>query len=203
MQITSELLQKAGLDAESANKWAEPLNTACSVYGIDNKQRIAMFLAQCMHESGKFKWLSENLNYSAERLCQVWPSRFNATNSQACGRNPEKIANIVYANRMGNGAPESGEGFKFRGRGIIQLTGKSNYLAFAKAVEQEQAIMNDPDLLLTPALAALSAAWFWSANHLNAFADTNNIKECTRKINGGYLGLEDRTALYNKLLASL
>lgn len=203
MQVTKDVLLTAGLD--DAAKWEEPLNTACANYGIDTPQRIAMFLAQCFHESGHFKSLSENLNYSPQRLMQVFPRRFPTLDvaQAAVAKGKEGIAEAMYGNRKELGNVNVGDGGKFYGRGIIQLTGRANYTAFAKAVQQEEAILNDPNLLTVPMLAALSAGWFWQTNKLNQYADTDNIKECTRRINGGYLGLAEREFLYNKIKAKL
>lgn len=204
MKVTKDILLTVGLSDAEADKWEEPLDTACSAYGIDTAQRIAMFLAQCFHESNHFRTLSENLNYSPQRLVQVFPRRFTLESAQAAvAKGKEGIAEAMYGNRKELGNVNPGDGGKFYGRGIIQLTGRANYTAFAKAVQQEEAILNDPSLLTVPMLAALSAGWFWQTNKLNQYADTDNIKECTRRINGAYLGLAEREALYNKIKAKL
>jgi len=161
-------------------------------YDIDTPQRIAAFLAQCGHESGGFRVRTENLNYSAKALDSVFGKYFKRAGRDAkeYARKPEKIANIVYANRMGNGDTESGDGYRFRGRGYIQLTGKNNYRSFAKSLDMgpEEVIK----YLETIDGALESACWFWSENGLNRYADENDMKTLTKRINGGYNGLEDR-----------
>lgn len=158
--------------------------------------RQAMFLAQCSHESGGFKFKVENLNYSAEALHKVFKKYFpTLAEAQKYARQPEKIANKVYANRMGNGDEKSGDGFRYRGRGYIQLTGKNNYRNFAHFQNKE---LNDEFLQWCESDegAICSALWFWHTNNLNKLADAGDIKECTKRINGGYNGLEDRTQKY-------
>jgi putative chitinase len=163
-------------------------------FGINNPLRLSHFLSQCGHESGNFRLTQENLNYSAKGLVGIFkkyfPTEAVATQYQ---RNPQKIANRVYASRMGNGDEASGDGFKFRGRGYIQLTGKTNYSAFDKTVEDD--ITANPDLVATK-YPLLSAAWFWSKNGLNTIADAGATDEvvtkATKKVNGGTIGLADR-----------
>ena len=163
--------------------------------------------------------LTENLNYRATTLAACWPNRFaelgpdKKPKRDAKGaliptkvalsieRKPELIANLVYSNRMGNGAAESGEGWKFRGRGLKQLTGKFNYEKCGKDLGVD--LVGNPDLLLEPLYAARSAGWFWKSNGLSAFADAGDIKGMTKKINGGYIGLEQRQKLYEKVLAAM
>jgi putative chitinase len=162
-------------------------------FAINTPLRLCHFLAQTGHESGGFKITKENLNYSAERLQVIFKKYFTADSAKEYERKPQKIANIVYANRMGNGNQASGDGFRFCGRGYIQLTGKDNYAAFDKSVEED--ILANPDLVATK-YPLLSAAWFWSKNGLNAIADQGAtdevITKATKKINGGVIGLEDR-----------
>jgi putative chitinase len=144
-----------------------------------------------MHESGGFKELKENLNYSAKGLMATWPSRFpDADTAEKFEHNPEKIANKVYAGRMGN--TEDGDGAKYIGRGLIQLTGKENYANCGNALGID--LLDNPDLLSTPKYAALSAGWFWNKKGLNAFADVDDIDTITKRINGGLIGLADRKA---------
>ena len=160
-------------------------------YEITTVNRVAAFLAQCGHESADFTTLKENLNYSAEGLSKVFPKRFPTVESaQPYNRNPEKIANKIYADRMGNGPEASGEGYKFRGRGAIQLTGKENYTKFANSIGKSL----DEAVAYTETLAGAieSACWFWSVNKLNALADAKDIVGLTKRINGGTIGLEDR-----------
>lgn len=175
---------------------------AMSIYAVNkNVKRIAAFLAQCGHESLNLSRLSENLNYSKERLMAVWPGRFNEYAAAVYQRDPEAIANNVYANRMGNGNENSGDGWKFHGRGYIQLTGRSNYTACGKDLELD--LVNDPDLLTRPASAAMSAAWFWNSRRLNSLADEGDIRGITRAINGGLNGFDDRRQRYNDALKAL
>ena len=161
-------------------------------YEINTPLRLAHFLAQCGHESGGLKVIRENLNYSADGLNKIFPKYFIRAGRDATqyARKPEMIANIVYASRMGNGPPESGDGWKFCGRGLIQLTGKNNYSSFAEDCEMtlDEVVAH----LETPAGALESAAWFWWANDLNEIADTDDIVRATKKVNGGTIGLEDR-----------
>ena len=169
-------------------------------FGIKTELRLAHFLAQCAHESGNFTVLKENLNYSAEGLTKVFPKYFptiESTNGYA--KNPEKIANKVYGGRMGNGNESSGDGYKYSGRGAIQLTGKQNYTLFDDFVPE--AIIETPSLVATK-YPLLSADWFWSRNGLNAIADLGAtddvITKITKKVNGGTHGLEDRIAKFKK-----
>lgn len=170
------------------------------LYDIDSKERIAMFLAQCGHESAGFSVLSENLNYSSKALRAVF-SKYFKTQAAAdeYARQPEKIANRVYANRMGNGPESSGDGWKYRGRGCIQLTGKDNYIKFAQDFNKPEVIYN-PELVSTPEYAVLSAIWFWNKNDLNRYADAHDVKGITKRINGGLNGYDDRNALYQKVM---
>jgi putative chitinase len=174
-------------------------------FGVNTPIRLAHFLAQTGHESAGFKAVTENLNYGAAGLQSIFKKYFTPESAKEYERKPEKIANIVYANRMGNGTQASGEGFKFRGRGYIQLTGKDNYSAFDKVVEDD--ILANPDLVATK-YPLLSAAWFWSKNGLNAVADQGATDEVvtkvTKKVNGGTIGLADRIKHfkeYHQLLA--
>lgn len=200
MIITRENLLAITTPAQ-AEKWLNPLIATCEQFDINTPERIAGFLSQIAHESAGFSATRENLNYSAEALCRVWPSRFNAENCQDYARNPEKIANKAYSSRMGNGDEASGEGWKFSGKGLIQLTGKDNFTRFANAVGID--VIENPDLVAEPELAALSAGWFWSTNGLNALADARDVVGMTKKINGGTHGLDDRQAKYAAVLASM
>ena len=166
-------------------------------YGLTTKLRIAHFMAQIEHESG-LKPIAENLNYSASGLIRVFRKYFSDVEAINFANQPEKIANRVYANRMGNGNEASGEGWKYRGRGFIQITGKINYFQLANDTDLD--CLKNPDLLLQEANAMISALWFWNKAGLNKLADKNDIKGITRKINGGYNGLEHRTELLKKYL---
>lgn len=199
MSITAEKLQEAfDLEDGTAEKVIDALNAAMEEFEINTPQRQAMFLAQCCHESGHFRAVSENLNYKAESLSRVFPKYFRDVDPNDYAKQPEKIANRVYASRMGNGDEHSGDGYRYRGRGYIQLTGKANYTACGEDLEVD--LHSNPDYLITPAGAARSAAWFWDAHDLNDLADEGDIKTCTKKINGGFIGLEERTELYEEAL---
>ena len=178
--------------------WYDALSQALPDYEINTPHRIAAFLAQCAHESGGFNAIKENLNYKAESLCRVWPRYFNAGNAAQYAHNQEAIANRAYANRMGNGSEESGDGYKFCGRGLIQLTGRSNYQAFADSLQIS--IDDASEYLKTFEGCVQSACWFWEANNLNQYADNGDILTMTKRINGGTLGLEDRKKHYEHAL---
>jgi putative chitinase len=178
-------------------KWFEPLQETFEKYQINTPKRQACFIGQCMHESGGFKFLKENLNYSAKALMATWPSRFpDMDMAEKYERQPEKIANKVYSGRMGN--TEDGDGAKFIGRGLIQLTGKDNYKAFGEAIGED--LVANPQLVEQPRYAALSAGWFWNKRGLNALADDMDITTLTVRINGGKIGIDDRIAKINKAL---
>lgn len=174
-------------------------------FGVNTPLRLAHFLAQCGHESGGFRLTQENLNYSAKGLMGIFKKYFpTQALADAYARKPEKIANRVYGNRMGNGPETSGEGFKFRGRGYIQLTGKQNYAAFDAAVPDD--ILANPDLVSTKHALA-SAAWFWKKNGLNLIADTGSstevVTKITKRVNGGTIGLADRIKHFKEYHALL
>ena len=178
-------------------KWFEPLQETFEKYQINTPKRQACFIGQCMHESGGFKFLKENLNYSAKALMNTWPSRFpDADTAEKFARQPEMIANKVYSGRMGN--TEDGDGAKYIGRGLIQLTGKDNYTAFGDAIGED--LVANPQLVEEPRYAALSAGWFWNKRGLNALADAMDITTLTVRINGGKIGIDDRIAKINKAL---
>ena len=200
--IARNVLMSIGTPAERADKWVPWLNMTMLTYEITTPQRQAMFLAQLAHESGSFRFVEENLNYSVEALQRVFKKYF-PTDELALmyARQPEKIANRVYANRMGNGEESSGDGWKYRGRGLIQLTGLNNYTAFSLAADNNALI--NPDSVAEPELAAMSAGWFWDTNGLNKLSDTGDVRAVTRRINGGFNGLADREAKYNKLITIL
>lgn len=175
--------------------WYSALSQCLPDYDINTPRRVAAFIAQCSHESGGFKFLSENLNYRAESLMRVWPKYFkDLATAKRYAHNPERIANRAYANRMGNGNESSGDGWRFCGRGLIQLTGKDNYQAFADSIETE--LEDIPHYLATFEGAVQSACWFWETNNLNKWADAGDITTLTKKINGGTLGLDDRMKHY-------
>lgn len=181
------------------DNWYEAMQKCLPNYDINTPKRIAAFVAQCAHESGGFKFLRENLNYRAASLRKVFPKYFPTDDLAAqYEKKPEKIANRVYASRMGNGPEESGDGWRYCGRGLIQLTGKDNYFWFAESIQTP--LEEIPEYLATFEGAVQSACWFWESNNLNKWADTGDIKELTRRINGGYIGLEDRIKHYEHAL---
>jgi len=198
MQITQEQLRSCIGNNPYLNQWADALNKILPDYGIDTPQRVAAFIAQCAHESGNFTALHENLNYRAVTLRKLFnkyfPSDELANQYAGLPNKPEAIANRIYANRMGNGDEASGDGYRYCGRGLIQLTGRNNYLAFADSIETP--VEEIPEFLQTFEGAVQSACWFWETNNLNQFADTDDIKTMTRRINGGFIGLEDRIKHY-------
>ena len=199
MQITTEQLNEIIPGNAYLDHWCEALNQILPEYGIDTPQRVASFLAQCAHESGGFKALKENLNYKAESLTKVFHKYFPTLElANQYAKQPEKIANKVYANRMGNGPEESGDGYRYCGRGLIQLTGHDNYQAFADSLEMD--IEEVPSYLETFEGAIQSACWFWESNNLNAYADAGDILGMTKRINGGTIGLEDRQRHYQHAL---
>ena len=175
--------------------WYEALCEILPDYDIDTVPRVAAFLAQTAHESGGYRAIKENLNYKAASLTKVWPRYFPSMEvANAYANQPEKIANRAYANRMGNGPEESGDGWKFCGRGLIQLTGKDNYTRYAESLEIS--LDEASEHLTTFEGCVQSAAWFWEANNLNQWADKGDILTLTKRINGGTLGLADREKHY-------
>jgi len=209
--ITLAQFKKFAPNTRYAQQWYDTLfgpqtelggKSLLDEYQINTTKRVAAFLAQCGHESGGFVFVTENLNYSASGLMRVFPKYFpDLATAKQYERNPKKIASRVYANRMGNGDEASGEGFAFRGRGILQLTGKDNYFWFGASLNltPEQA----SEYLETFEGAAQSACWFWETNKLNKFVDGGDFKGLTRAINGGYIGLADREHHYEIALAML
>ena len=209
--ITLAQFKKFAPNTKYAQQWYDTLFGAQSEFGgkslldeyqINTPKRVAAFLAQCGHESGGFVFVTENLNYSASGLMRVFPKYFPTQElAKQYERNPRKIASRVYANRMGNGDEASAEGFAYRGRGILQLTGKDNYFWFGASLDltPQQA----SEYLETFEGAAQSACWFWETNKLNKFVDGNDFKGLTRAINGGYIGLADREHHYEIALAML
>jgi len=179
--------------------WYNALCEILPVYEIHTPERVAAFMAQCAHESGYFRFLKENLNYRAESLLKTFPKYFKTLDeAKRYERKPEMIASKVYANRMGNGDEASGDGFRYLGRGLIQLTGKNNYTLFAAAVDTP--VEQIPEYLQTFEGAIQSACWFWEQNNLNKFADSRDITTMSKRINGGTIGMEDRIMKYNKFL---
>lgn len=171
-------------------QWVDALNATFERFDISTPVRQASFIGQCGHECGNFKILEENLMYRAEALQKLWPKRFDSAKAQMCARNPKLIANTVYSSRMGNRDEASGDGYRFRGRGCIQLTGHANYFHAGQALGVD--FVMEPELVATPMYAALTAGWFWNTHKLNQFADVRDFKTMTKKINGGFIGLDDR-----------
>jgi putative chitinase len=180
------------------------MNEVFPEYEINTPERIASFVAQCGHESGGWRVFSENLNYSAKALDAVFGKYFvrAGRDAEEYARQPEKIANVVYANRMDNGDTDSGDGWKYRGRGPIQLTGKANYSAFSEDMGVD-AVDNPDQVGEDKKVALMSAIWFWNKNGLNKYADSGDIKTMTKRINGGYIGLEDRIHHWKEALHAM
>lgn len=199
--ITAEQLQAICMTAggrAACLAYLDHLNRLMPAYGIDTPARVAAFLAQVAHESADFTRVTENLNYSAAGLAATWPNRYRGPNgqpnaiAQRLRRDPEAIANHCYASRMGNGDEASGEGWRYRGRGLKQLTGKDNYRACGLAVGVD--LLARPELLETPAYAVEAACWFWRKYGLSAYADRGDFEGLTRRVNGGLHGLVERQA---------
>lgn len=185
--VSPEQLQRLHINPELSDEFNETFER----WGITTVRQQAGFIGQCGHESGNFRVLEENLNYAAERLMKIWPKRFPTLEvAKPYHRNPRKIANKVYANRMGNRDEASDDGWRFRGSGWIQLTGHDNFYHFSKAMGED--FVMKPDLVRTPLYAAQSAGWFWSTHKCNALAEAGDWTALTKRINGGTIGLEDR-----------
>ena len=196
--ITAAQLHQLGIGAE----WVDPLNETFQQFGIATVDQQAAFIGQCSHECNHFKTLEENLNYRAETLHQLWPQRFATMEiANAYAHQPSRIANKVYGGRMGNRDEQSGDGFRFHGRGLIQLTGHDSYYHCGQALGVD--LVANPDLVATPKYAALSAGWFWSTHNLNAAAAAEDWTKVTKIINGGTFGIEERVALTKHAIAVL
>lgn len=221
MKLNADILRAAvGCSASVAQEWAEPISLAVDRFGLAaSLERLAMFLAQTGHESDGLTVLVENLNYGAVGLAATWRSRYAEKDTAggyikgadgkykpnalalSLARNPEKIANNCYANRMGNGPSSSGDGWAFRGRGLIQLTGREQYVACGRGIGAD--LVAQPHLLEGLKHAALSAGWYWSQYGLNKTADKGDVKAATKIINGGDTGLADRVRRYERALEAL
>jgi putative chitinase len=199
-KIDINKFKQAFPECKNPNELCNLFDNILSSSGIDTKERVNMFLAQCGHESAGFTRFNENLNYSAKALRGVFGRYFlDDKIASEYERKPEKIANRVYANRMGNGSENSGDGWKYRGRGIIMTTGKSNYKEFSEYSGIDA--VNNPDLLSTDISVAIqSAVWFWNKNNLNKYCDKNDFIGLTKRINGGLNGLADREDKLRKLM---
>ena len=207
--ITVDLLDLTAphLAASVLEPWVDPLREACERFEINTIRRVAAFLANLAHEGGWIVGRREAMSYSAARLAQVWPGRFRGPDklpnalAHSLARKPEALANHVYANRMGNGGPESGDGWRYRGNGPLQLTGRNNHAAFAS--EFGMAVEDAAEWIGTLEGGIMSAAWFWEANDINRLADTPGVADETRAINGGEIGLAHRKALFDVLVRRL
>lgn len=202
--FTEDAVRQLIPKVKNFDEWYSNLLNILPEYDIDTSSRVAAFMAQCGHESGGFTVMQENLNYSAKGLVGTFKKYFpTEAVAKPYERKPEMIANRVYANRMGNGDEASGEGWYFRGRGIVQITGKNNYTKCSQSLFESNVLVENPDLLLETEYAIHSACWFWSAARLNELADIGDIKTMTKRINGGYIGLEDRINHYNHAIEIL
>ena len=194
--ISAEKLHALGIGAE----WSEPLTTTFVKFGMVSPKEQASFIGQASHESGHFRLLEENLNYRAETLMKLWPKRFPTMDeANKYARNPQLIANHIYSNRMGNRDEASGDGYRFRGRGLFQLTGHDNYWHAGQALGQD--FVMKPELVATPMFAALSAGWFWQTHGCAKLVD--NPEQMCKRINGGLIGLQDRIEQSAKALQIL
>lgn len=202
-KFTEEMVIELLRGNEEAEDWYDAMCEILPLWEIDTPERVAMFIAQCGHESNNFKVLTENLNYSADALNKLFPKYFKNANRDAAPyhRQPRKIANVIYAGRMDNGDTTSDDGWKFKGGGILQLTGRYNYTQFGKEVDKtpDEAV----EYVRTKKGALDSACWFWDTNGLNKFCDARDIKGATKRINGGFIGLEDRKKHYDHAMEVL
>ena len=202
MTITVEILAACLPQAkhDRLEMFCEGVNETFEHFDISTPPRMAMFLAQTAHESANFSEVEENLNYAAKALMAFWPKRFAGVDDQYA-RHPEQIANRAYCDRMGNGSEASGEGYAYRGRGLIQLTGKDNYRHCGTALGID--LLSNPDLVSHNPVAVLSAGWFWDTRKLNTVSDTGDVERATKLINGGTIGLKERTEHFQHILQVL
>jgi putative chitinase len=202
--FTAEVLAKMLPRNKECDEWFYYLDQIIPDYEITTAPRVAAFMAQCAHESGQFTVLQENLNYSADGLQKIFRKYFPTPESTAgYARQPEKIANRVYGGRMNNGPESSGDGWRFRGRGIIQITGRDNYTRCSQDLYEDDTLIQDPDKLCSKDGSIYSACWFWWGRGLNEFADRGDMLTITKRINGGTIGLDDRMKHYNHFLQLL
>jgi putative chitinase len=195
------LAEAAKLDLGHAEAIIEAVNMAIQKADLSSNARVAAFIAQCGHESDSFRFMEENLNYKAESLCRTWPRHFDEQTAEEYAHQPEKIANRAYANRMGNGDEESGDGWNYRGRGWLQTTGKNGYEELSDATQID--FLSNPDAVATPEGSAISASVFWEKHNLNRYVDNNDFVGLTKAINGGTIGLEDRMARFQYAMTIL
>lgn len=190
--ITHDLLIGMGARVVDVDKYGDSLIQECQHIEVNTPLRVAHFLGQVFHESGNLRYVEENLNYSVTGLLKIFPKYFNQLEAERYARNPQMIASRVYADRMGNGPEHTGDGWRYRGRGLIQVTGKENYRRLGSWVNRD--LVARPELVATE-FAATSAAWYWSYTGLNRYADADDLREITRRINGGFNGLDARRKL--------
>ncbi len=196
--FTQEKLAECIHNNKQPSLWYNALCEYLPQFQITTPARVAGFVAQCQHESADFTVLQENLNYGWKGLRGLFGKYFPTDDlAKQYERKPEMIANKIYSNRMGNGSPESGDGWRFRGRGILQITGRSNYTQCSRDLFQDDTLVNEPDLLRTPEYSVLTACWFWHKNGLNQICDAGDIVLLSKRINGGTIGLEDRIKHWN------
>lgn len=196
-----ELSAATGCGPRTAARYAGPITKACLQYAINTPKRLAAFVAQIAHESGNFSITEENLNYSAAGLRLIWPNRFSAAEAAEYAHKPEQIGDRAYGGRMGNGPEGTGDGFRYRGRGLLQLTGKDDYRDCGAALCLD--LLEHPEILNEPEAAALAAAWEWSRSNLNPLADKMQFEAITLRINGGLNGQAARARLYERSLQAL
>jgi len=195
--LNSDQLHKLGISAD----WVDPLNATFQKFGIDDVRKQAAFIGQCSHESGHFRKLEENLNYSAETLQRLFGHKFKPEEIQQYAHQPQRIANRIYANRIGNRDEASGDGWLYHGRGVIQLTGHDNFWHFGQSVGMD--FVHNPAPVSQPMYAAMSGGWFWATHGCNPLAEAENWEGLTRRINGGTFGLEERIKLMQQALEVL
>jgi putative chitinase len=194
--IDANLLKIVAPNNPSLEQWVDPIKKACIKFNIDTVREVACYLSQSGHESSGFTRLEESLNYSAQRLMQVWPKRFpNSSIAERYAHNPKALANNVYSNRLGNGDESSGDGYRFRGGGLFQLTGRENYTRFGKSVGMNAEKASD--YVRTIEGAAISAGWYFEDRGLDKLAATPGVEDETKAINGGSIGLDERRRLFD------
>jgi len=192
--LNSDQLQRLGISPS----WVEPLNATFHKFGIDDVRKQAAFIGQCAHESNHFRTLEENLNYKAATLERLFGHKFKPEEIPQYANQPQRIANRIYANRMGNRDEASGDGWLYHGRGVIQLTGHDNFWHFGQSVGMD--FVRDPNPVAQPMYAAMSGGWFWATHGCNPLAESENWEGLTRRINGGTFGLQERIALTKQAL---
>lgn len=199
--LTPEILRSILIGNTHYFDWYDSIVRLLPTYGFSTKKQMAAFLSQTMVESAFYEKLKENLNYSAQGLIRTFPTHFKNEELSLFANQPQKIANRVYSNRYGNGDELSGDGWKFCGRGLIQVTFRSNYKAYSEWAYKDDRVLDNPDMLCNPEDALKSAIWFWNTHNLSKMADNDQMTSITKCINGGTNGLPQRINLYNKVLS--